>query len=114
MLADGCQFVLSQARKRADGQDGTADPEDGILTLVERMLEEPAGLWHSKRVLMQTDDEVAVIEGGSLRSIEAIGDAAGSDDAVRDIPHLCEVRRCEELCSKMQSAARESTGCKLI
>ena len=97
MLAHGCRFVLSQARRGAKGQDGTTDTPDGILTLVERMLEEPAGLWHSKRMLMQTEDELASIEGGSLQSIQAIGDAAGSDDVVRDMPHLCEVRQCGDL-----------------
>ena len=85
--------VLSQARRGAERQDGSTDADDGIMTLVERMLEEPAGLWHSKRVLMQTNDELAVVEDGSLQSIQNLNDAEGSDDMVGDVPHLCEVWR---------------------
>ncbi len=103
MLADEWQRVLQQARRGAERQGGSADANDGIMTLVERMLEQPAGLWHSKRVLMQTDDELALIEDGSLQSIQSIGDAEGSHDVVRDLPHLCEVRRCAIHCTDMQS-----------
>lgn len=73
-----------------EGSDPDAD--DGIMTVVERMLAEPAPLWHSKRVLLQSADEVAVVEGGSLQSISAIsGDAQAGHGPARDVPHICQV-----------------------
>ena len=73
-----------------EGSDSDAD--DGIMTVVERMLAEPAPLWHSKKLLLQSADEVAVMEGGSLQSISAVsGDPPAGHGPARDVPHTCQV-----------------------
>lgn len=60
--------------------------------MVERMLAEPAPLWHSKKLLLQSTDEVAVVEGGSLQSISAIScDPPAGHGPARDAPHICQV-----------------------
>ena len=88
-------LLLSQARREAAEESANADADDGVLTVVERMLEEPAGLWHSKKVVLQTSAEIAVVEGGSLQSITATVDAEGLLEM--DMPHLCEVCQCASL-----------------
>ena len=83
--------LLSQVRREMEeGSDPDAD--DGIMTVVERMLAEPAPLWHSKKLLLQSADEVAVVEGGSLQSISAIsGDPPAGHGPAQDAPHICQV-----------------------
>lgn len=74
-------------------EDSDTGADEGIMTVVERMLEAPAGLWHTKKLLLQSDDEVAVVEGGCLQSITAISDLQGQEGPAEDMPHICEVRR---------------------
>jgi len=88
-------LLISQARREAAGESANADADDGIMTVVERMLEEPAWLWRSKKVVLQTSAEIAVVEGGSLQSITATADAEGLLEM--DMPHLCEVYQCASL-----------------
>ena len=69
--------------------DGDAEADDGLVTVVERMLGEGAGLWRSKKVALQSSSELAVVEGGSLQSVAATGDMQEEGE----LPHICEVSR---------------------
>ena len=75
---------MPQARKDAEGD---AEADDGLVTVVERMLGEGPGLWRSKKVALQSSSELAVIEGGSLQSVAATGDRQEEGE----LPHICEV-----------------------
>ena len=73
-----------QARVDA-GSEAAAD--DGMLTVVERMLGEGPGLWRSKKVALQSGSELALVEGGGLQSVTGPGDLQEEGE----VPHICEV-----------------------
>ena len=64
-----------------------AGADDGLLTVVERMLGEGPGLWRSKRVALQSSSEMAMVEGGSLQSFASTGNLQEAGE----LPHICEV-----------------------
>ena len=64
-----------------------AGADDGLLTVVERMLGEGPGLWRSKRVALQSGSEMAMVEGGSLQSLASTGNLQEAGE----LPHICEV-----------------------
>ena len=75
---------MPQARVDAGGEAGA---DDGMLTVVERMLGEGPGLWRAKKVALQSSSELALVEGGGLQSVASTGDMQEESE----LPHICEV-----------------------
>ena len=71
--------------------DASTQVAEGVVPVVESLLEQPADVWRTHRMLLQRDAEIALVQDGQLQSVAVVpsGLAAQQEDSCQ--PHIHQV-----------------------
>jgi hypothetical protein len=71
--------------------DASTQVAVGVVPVVESLLEQPADVWRTHRMLLQRDTEIALVQDGQLQSVAGVPSAPAAQQHDTRQPHIHQV-----------------------